>query len=153
MFFSVETLKRRRKNLLEGFTRCLKKIKENQRSGSGNIKIPTCRFFKELEFLKDRVKNKPTTSNVNKVNNSGLDEISPPPHTPVPSTSSTLDTNLGHSSNKRKLTRLNQIDSSGSVSICQDTRDQIDLLLVNALSNENKVSPGISEKRISKKWK
>ena len=140
---------------MEDFTRCLKKFKDNPRSGSGNIKIPTCRFFKELEFLKDRMKNKPTTSNVNTVNNSGsgLDDISSPPHTPVPSTSSTLDTNLGHSSNKRKLTHLNQIDSTGNVSTRQDTRDQIDLLLVNALSNENEVSPGISKKGISKKWK
>ena len=54
------------------------KIKGNQRPGSSNIKIPTCRFFKELEFLKDSVKIKPTTSNVNIVNNSGsgLDHIS-----------------------------------------------------------------------------
>ena len=64
-----------------------------------------------------------------------------PPHTAVPSTSSIPDTNLGHLSNKRKLTRLNQIDSSGSVSKRQDTRDQIDFVLVNALSKENEESP------------
>ena len=72
---------------------------------------------------------------------SGLDGISLPLHTPVPSTSSTPDTNLGHSSNERKLTRLNQFYSSASLSKRQDTRDQIDLLLVNALSKENEASP------------
>ena len=56
--FPVETLNRRWKNLLDGFTRCLKKIKDNQGSGSANIKIPTCRFFKKLEFLKNKVENK-----------------------------------------------------------------------------------------------
>ena len=97
----------------------MKKIKDNhQRSGSGNIKILTCRFFNELEFLKDRMRNKPATSNINIVNNSGsaLDDISSLLHTSVPSTSSTPDTNLGQLSNKEKLTRLNKIDSSGSVS-------------------------------------
>ena len=85
---------------MEKVTRCFyplleKKNKDNQRSGSGNIKIPTCRFFKELEFLKDRVKNKSTTSNVHKVNNigNGLGDILSPPYTPVPSASSTPDTN------------------------------------------------------------
>ena len=63
------------------------------------------------------MRNKPATSNVNIVNNSGsaLDDISSLLHTPVPSTSSTPDTNLGNLSNKEKLTRLNEIDSSGSV--------------------------------------
>ena len=64
------------------------------------------------------MRNKPATSNINIVNNSGsaLDDISSLLHTSVPSTSSTPDTNLGHLSNKEKLTRLNKIDSSGSVS-------------------------------------
>ena len=47
---------------------------------------------------------------------------------------------MGHLSNKQKLTRLNKIESSGSVSKRQDTRDQIDLLLVNTLSKENEAS-------------
>ena len=138
----VETLKRRWKNVLDGFTRCLKKMKDNQWSGSANIKIPTCRFFKELEFLKSKVENKQTTSHVNIVNNSGSgsDDISSPPSTAVSSTSSTPDTSLRHSSNKRKLTRPNQIDSSGNVSKRQDTRDQIYLLLLNGLSKENQAS-------------
>ena len=72
---------------------------------------------------------------------SSSDDISSPPHTAVPSTSATPDINLGHSSNKRKLTRLNQISSSGNVSKRQDTRDQIDLLLLNALSKEHQASP------------
>ena len=88
------------------------------------------------------MENKQTTSHVNIVNNSGsgLDDISSPPSTAVSSTSSTLDTSLRHSSNKRKLTRLNQIDISGNVSKRQDTRDQIYLLLLNALSKENQAS-------------
>ena len=72
---------------------------------------------------------------------SGLDDISSLPHTPVPTASSFPDTNLGHLLNKRKLTRLNQIDSGGNVSKRQDTRDQIDLLLVKALYKEKEVSP------------
>ena len=52
----------------------------------------------------------------------GLDDISSPPHAPVPSKSSALDTNLGLSSNERKITRLNQIDSSGSASKRQDVK-------------------------------
>ena len=77
---------------MDGFNRCLKKNLRQKRSGSGNIKIPTCRFFKELEFLKNRVKNKPTTSHANiaKNNGSGLDDVPSPPHTPGPSTSSIL---------------------------------------------------------------
>ena len=138
----MENLKRRWKNLQDSFTRYLKKIKDKQRSGSGNIKILTCRFFKELEFLKDRMRNKPATSNVNIVNNSGsaLDDISSLLHTPVPSTSSTPDTNLGHLSNKPKLTRLNQIDSRENVSKHPVTLDKTDLLLVNVLSKENEAS-------------
>ena len=54
---------------------------------------------------------------------------------------STPDTNLGHSSNKRKPTRLNQSGSSRSVSTRQDTRDQVYLPLVNARFKENKASP------------
>ena len=47
---------------------------------------------------------------------------------------------MGHLSNKKKLTHLNKIESSGSASKRQDTRDQIDLLLVNTLSKENEAS-------------
>ena len=88
------------------------------------------------------MRNKPATSNVNIVNNSlsALDDISSLLHIPVPSTSSTPNTNLGHLSNNQKLTRLNQIDSRGSVSKHQVTRDKTDLLLVNVLSKENEAS-------------
>ena len=48
---------------------------------------------------------------------------------------------MGHSSNKQKLTRLNQINISRSVPKRQDSRDQTYLLLVNAFSKENEASP------------
>ena len=138
----VETLKRRWKNVLDGFTGCLKKIKRQPMVRFSQHKNPNLYIFKELEFLKSKVENKQTTSHVNIVNNSGSgsDDISSPPSTAVSSTSSTPDTSLRQSSNKRKLTPLNQIDSSGNVSKRQDTRDQIYLLLLNALSKENQAS-------------
>ena len=56
------------------------------------------------------MRNKPTTSNVNIVNNSGsgLDDISSSTHTPVSSTSSTPDINLGY---KQKVMKTNSSQS------------------------------------------
>ena len=58
-------LKRRWKNLRDGMMRCLKKISDGQKSGAGATKIPTCKFFKQLVFLRDFVSNRETESNIN----------------------------------------------------------------------------------------
>ena len=49
----------------ENYRKCLKKRQLKTRSGSGSSqKLPTCHFFKELQFLTDTLRNKPSESNI-----------------------------------------------------------------------------------------
>ena len=44
--------------------RCMKKISEGQKSGAGASKMPTCKLFEQLLFLRDLVSNRETNSNI-----------------------------------------------------------------------------------------
>ena len=130
-------LKKRWKNLRDGFTKCCKKVKDHQRSGAANTSPPSCKYFKQLEFLRDQVQNNSTCSNVNLPDgqNSGVDQIISPPPTPTSPSLSLQETVTP--SLKRKLVSPDSIASNSRRARKQDTHDQIDLLLVNALSKEN----------------
>ena len=103
--FLVETLKPRWKTNWMVLPAAWKKLKTIKGQAQETQKSQYVNFSKNSNFW---VKNKPTNSNVNIANNSGssLDGIPSPPHTPIPSTSSIPNTNLGHWLSKRKLTRL-----------------------------------------------
>ncbi|CAB4002982.1 Hypothetical predicted protein [Paramuricea clavata] len=64
IFLIGEVLKRRWKNLRDGMMRCLKKTNVGQKSDAGASKMPTCKLFDQLFFLRDCVSNRETTSNI-----------------------------------------------------------------------------------------
>ncbi len=71
----VEFLKAQWKNLRENFKRCLDKRNRLTRSGAGARSLPTCRYFQNLLFLRDKVSNKETESNVSLPNHSDADSL------------------------------------------------------------------------------
>ena len=62
--FLVDYLKKRWKNLRDGMMRCLKKMSDLNRSGACASKVPSCKCFERLLFLRDTVSNKETDSNI-----------------------------------------------------------------------------------------
>ena len=62
---SEETLKKVWKNLRDVFTKCHKKRELLTRSGAAYQTLPKCRFFTELQFIKDSNSNRLATSNIN----------------------------------------------------------------------------------------
>ena len=63
--FIVEEVKKKWKNLTDSYKKCLNREKELTKSGSGAHKIPTCRLYNELHFMKDMFTHRTTSSNVN----------------------------------------------------------------------------------------
>ena len=61
--------------LKENFRKCLKRREKATRSGAGKTQLPTCQYFKELQFITDTVTNRPTASNVPTI----TDIFRPPP--------------------------------------------------------------------------
>ena len=57
-------LKKTWKNLRDNLSKCLKKRELLCRSGAGATELPQCKFFKELQFLKDVLSNRATHSNL-----------------------------------------------------------------------------------------
>ena len=108
-------LKRRWKNLRDGMMRCLKKISEGQKSGAGASKVPTCKFFDQLLFLRDFVSNRETNSNITLPIESEVDDIiscekSPEQHQVCSDTARLKETTPTRekSSAKRKLALTNE---------------------------------------------
>ena len=144
IFLIGEVLKRRWKNLRDGMMRCLKKINEGQKSGAGASKMPTCKLFDQLLFLRDFVSNRETTSNITlpsagPVNDSICEDS--PNHNIQPSTeASTPKEKISTPDEKSAKRKLDLQDSGtknkpyGRISKRADRQDKIDLLLVNALS-------------------
>ena len=60
----VEFLKAQWKNLKENFKRCLDKRNRMTKSGAVAHSLPTCKYFQNLQFLKDKIGNKETESNI-----------------------------------------------------------------------------------------
>ena len=62
--FLADVLKMVQKNLRDGMSKCLKRREVMSKSGAGASRLPTCRLFEQLMFLKDVLLNRPTKSNV-----------------------------------------------------------------------------------------
>ena len=50
--------------LRENYRKCCRRREKLQRSGAGNVKLPTCKFYSELIFLSDSFAGRSTTSNI-----------------------------------------------------------------------------------------
>ena len=136
-----EALKKRWKNLRDGFQKCCKKIDNMTRSGAGASKLPTCKCFVQLQFLRDSVSNRPTQSNMIQQEESNTTQafdfdipslpISPLSNsTPISIPNATQDKSYGQ--NKRKSDSM-QYRSSKKID-----RGTVDLMLVKALSEDSK---------------
>ena len=73
------------KNFKENLSKCLKKRELMTRSGAASQTLPECKLFNELLFLKDKVTNQPTVSNLQADTYSevSIDMFSMPP-SPIP---------------------------------------------------------------------
>ena len=116
--------------------RCLKKISIESKSGSGAAKSPTCQFYEQLLFLKDSISNSKSTSSnftlsmpvdlTNSVENfDGLLQAN--------------DQSLEVESTCQKHKSCSPVDMPSTKKQrtqqkADERRDNIDLLLVNALS-------------------
>ena len=60
----------------------MKRREKATRSGAGRTQLPTCQYFKELQFITDTVTNLPTVSNVPTTNETTL--FTPPPSPSIP---------------------------------------------------------------------
>lgn len=63
-FFLETFLKKTWKNLRDGLSKCVKKRELLTRSGTGTSKLPICKLYKQLLFLKDSVSNRKSDSNL-----------------------------------------------------------------------------------------
>ena len=81
------------KNLCDSYKKCLDQECDNTRTGSGATKPPLCRYYNQLSFLCDTVRNRKTQSNVTLlfVNRNNIAS------TPTSSTSSDADLSLSDS--------------------------------------------------------
>ena len=149
-------LKRRWKNLRDGMMRCLKKISEGQKSGAGASKVPTCKFFNQLLFLRDFVSNRETNSNITLPIESEVDDIiscekSPEQHQVCSDTARLKEKTPTRekSSAKRKLALTDENKPFGRLNKRADRQEKIDLLLVNPLSKSEDQQKENSELRSS----
>ena len=62
--FSVECLKKLWKGLRDNYRRCNDRREKATRSGAAASTFPVCKFFKNLQFLKDTVSAKDTETNL-----------------------------------------------------------------------------------------
>ena len=62
--FFVDTGKRKWKNLFDAYRNARDRERDQAKSGAPGSKIPTCKFYNELNFLKDIVTNRVTTTNL-----------------------------------------------------------------------------------------
>ena len=63
--FPEELVRRKWKNLRDGYVKCKKKINALTRSGAGATRLPTCKLFDQLHFLRDTCSSRITHSNIN----------------------------------------------------------------------------------------
>lgn len=121
----VEVLKNRWKNIKDGFTKCCKKIQDSLKSGAGASKLPTCKNYESLLFLKDNVTNsKNTTSNLsmNISMASDLDENEENEE------QGSIDETQSLSSNMKNKGKRKRTD---------DRQESLDIMLMKALKEEN----------------
>ena len=120
--FSEDILKKTWKNLRDGLSKCLKKRDLMTRSGASAGKLPKCKLFDQLLFVRDTVSNRQSVSNVSIEGStiSNLDVFTPP--------ASPYDSTAPKSSN----TPLNRIKKR--------PLDECDALIIDALKNESSTS-------------
>ena len=132
--------------------RCLNKIKDGQNSGGGALKMPTCKLFDQLLFLKDFVSNRETKSNIYITSDSGSNDIITviddsahltPLFTDITPASTTPDITTPKVVPKKKkaetggLEEVSSHQPSRRLNKKSERQDKIDLLLVNALSKSD----------------
>ena len=82
LFELEKTLRKLWKNLRDGFTKCMKRWEEMTRSGAGESKLPICKLFTELSFIRGSVANRATDSNFDSLaDDSFLDDAASPAST------------------------------------------------------------------------
>ena len=64
IFFLVDTVKRNWKNLFDTYRKARERKRDQVKSEATGSKIPTCKFYNEMNFLKDIVTNRVTTTNL-----------------------------------------------------------------------------------------
>ena len=124
--------------------RCMKKISGGQKSGAGASKMPTCKLFEQLLFLRDFVSNRETNSNITLPSDVVVDDMisckdSPEQHGLCSETSKLKEATPTpeKSSAKRKLELDDSNKPFGGLNKRADRQEKIDLLLVNALSKSD----------------
>jgi len=60
----METIKRKWAKLRQNYRKCLQRRELKTRSGAGLSKLPTCKSFEQLHFLKDILMDKPSYGNI-----------------------------------------------------------------------------------------
>ena len=63
--------------LKENFRKCLKRREKATRSRAGRTQLPSCQYYKELQFITDITAHRPTCSNVSPTANPNM--LAPPP--------------------------------------------------------------------------
>ncbi|XP_028416237.1 uncharacterized protein LOC114540160 [Dendronephthya gigantea] len=120
----VEEAKKKWKNLYDSYKKCKEREREQEKSGSGYTKNPTCRYYNELHFLQDIVSTRTTTSNIAVAQQDKASDV--------------LEV-LPSSSTTRASTAAAQIPTC-PVKRPKKEIDPVDKLLINALTNEDKAS-------------
>ena len=64
LYFLVDFLKNQWKNLRDNFKRCLVRREALSKSGAEAHTLPRCKYFEQMQFVRDKVMNKETQSNV-----------------------------------------------------------------------------------------
>ena len=65
VIFTVDFLKKEWKNMRENMKRCIVRRAEMTRSGAPSSSLPKCKYFSQLQFIRDKIMNKETDSNLN----------------------------------------------------------------------------------------
>ena len=145
--YSEDVLKKRWKNLRDGMMKFIKKIDAATRSGSGSSRLPTCKYFESLLFIRDTVSNKPTESNLHMptanqnsveyppglLEQNAREEIHLSPSSPTPSLTSNSSNHTvssqAASSKKRKREEAFFRES-------KERRDKLDTLITKVFDEE-----------------
>jgi len=140
LFFTEESLKKLWKYLKDNFSKFLKKRDLMTRSGAAAERLPKCKLFQELMFIRDTVANRPSISNINieeAMSSNGCSKAtsseSPTCSTPVSAVYSP-ETDFV-SSKKRKCAK--------------ETISKCDAILIEALKNDEKQKEKIFDTDVS----
>ena len=140
--FLAEFLKAEWKKLKENFKCCIDKRARLTRSGAATDSLPKCKYFDQLLFIHDKVKNRETESNVNLGDSNEEQEQS--------STESicTMQTNPSRSStpttkraNSDEMDGLYYTPTSAKTSKRNELSMQVDAMLVKSLNDLKEPAP------------